>query len=148
MNEGQSIRSLAVRVKQPFSDEDYDLARRTILECCRATKRGRSRNAAGKIVYIEEPDYPVRLAAAVRIAEFVGGKPVAMNLHADLTPNQPKQSQDEFFAGVLKDRAAVEALRETFDKIVEAAEKVGPIDVPATPVLSPPKGPAALAGES
>lgn len=132
MNADKTIAAGSVRLAQPFTAEDYDLARRTIVAACAATKRARARNAAGRITYVDEPDFPVRLAAARTIAEFVSGKPVAMSITANLTPGESKNA-DDFLGDVLRDRDAVTALQETLKKLADAAEKARrPIDVTAS----------------
>jgi hypothetical protein len=125
----KSVTGVGLQLAQPFSVEDYELARATIVECCKATRRVRTRNAEGKIAYADEPDFAVRLAAARTVAEFVSGKPMTRSVVANVGQGVGQQSQPEFLHEVMRDRNAVAALRETMQKMVEAAERLQPIDI-------------------
>jgi len=127
MNKSNTV--VGLQLAQPFSSEDCELARKTILACCAATRRTRTRNADGKIGYIDEPDWPTRLAAARAVAEFTVGKPATLSVVANVGNGQSQQSQTDFLRDVMNDRNAVAALRDTMQKLVDASERLQPIEI-------------------
>jgi hypothetical protein len=138
--------SAAGRLAHPFSVEDHELARQTIVAAMTATKTVRARDPdSGKIIYVHEPDWTVRLPAAVKVAEFVGGKPVAMTVTANLTPGQAPASQDDFLRNVLRDKAAIGAVQDILSKMVAAEERTRrEIDVSTSEAASLLPDPAGL----
>lgn len=130
----------AARPAHPFSVADHELAGQTIAAAMKATKTARSRDPkTGLIVYVEVPDWTIRLPAAVKVVEFVAGKPISMTLTADLTPGQAPTSQDDFLRNVLRDKDAVHAIQDVLRKMVDAEAKTQAIDVTnSEPAPSPP----------
>jgi hypothetical protein len=133
MNAPTSFEIAGAQLSQPFTSEDHRRARETIIAALSATKTVRGRNSAGKIIYVQEPDWSTRLPAAVKVCEFVGGKPIAMTVTADLTKNG-SQSPDDFFRDVQQDPEALRDMQDILGEYAKLAEKGHPINVTARSV--------------
>lgn len=133
MSSNKTLAIATDRLSQ-FDAADHELARKTLVAAMTATKTVRSRNGEGRICYVEQPDWAIRLPAAIKLIEFVNGRPVAMTVVANVSTGAPQQNQDDFFASLIRDKDAVAALRDTLENLASAAEKVQPVDI--TPALS------------
>lgn len=137
-----ALQKVGLEIAQVFNDGDIEDAKETLRECLMASRTVRSgRDAKGHITYEEVPDYPIRLAAGIKILEWSIGRPVSRTIVADATnpaANEEKNVQEELLNLLL---AAPEAAADIVQKLQEAArktKKAEPIEVRATPTL--PKG--------
>lgn len=133
----------AARPAHPFSAADHELAGQTIVAAMTATRTARARDKDGKIIYVQEPDWAIRLPAAVKVCEFIGGKPIAMTVTADLTADQPPATQDDFLRDVLRDKTAIGAIQDILSKMVAAEERTRAIEVTTSEaIVRPPNATA------
>lgn len=141
-----ALATVEMQVAKVFNDGDVEDAKETLRRCLMATHSKRTgRDASGKIIYEEVPDYPIQLAAGIKILEWSIGRPVSRTIHADATPpaqNDAEKSKDELLNLLL---GAPGAAAEIVAKLQEAAQKVKraePVDVTATESLPPPSAPS------
>jgi len=130
----RALDKLSANLAPLFAEEDFELAKKTLVEACRATRRVRAGKdpKTGAYMYDDVPDYPIRVAAACKVVEWVAGKPVARSITANLTPGASESGQESsegFMTALMADPEARASLRSTFDKLVEAAEKAKPMEI-------------------
>jgi len=141
----RALDKLSASLAPLFDAEEFELAKQTLVEACRATRRVRAGKdpKTGSYMYDDVPDYPIRVAAACKIVEWVAGKPVARSITANLTPgaNESGQESSEGFMGsLLADPEARASLRMTLEKLNAAVEKAKPMEIVVSKPLpeSPP----------
>jgi len=127
----RALDKLSANLAPLFAEEDFELAKKTLVEACRATRRVRAGKdpKTGSYMYDDVPDYPIRVAAACKIVEWVAGKPVARSITANLTPGANEMTSDEFFSDLFRDEGAVQSIQDTLEKMKTAFRKNDPVDV-------------------
>lgn len=116
-----------------FDAEDFETAKRTLIESCRATRRVRAGKdpKTGAFLYNDVPDYTTRTVAAVKVLEWCAGKPIARSVSASFNAPSEPQSTGAFIGDLLKDAGSVRAMQDVLGKMIAAAERVQPVDVTA-----------------
>jgi hypothetical protein len=134
-----ALATVEMQIAQVFNAGDVEDAKETLRRCLMATHSKRTgRDESGKIIYEEVPDYPIQLAAGIKILEWSIGRPVSRTIHADATPKAPVEeanAKDELLNMLL---AAPEAAQEIIGKLQEAArkaKKAEPVNITATESL-------------
>jgi hypothetical protein len=137
-----AVERLGLELVKVFNDGDVEDAKETIRECLMASRTVRAgRDEGGHIIYREVPDYPIRLAAGIKIIEWSIGKPVSRSIVANTVQEEAKKAQaggDDLLNLLL---AAPEEAAAIVAKLQEAAKKAKnaqPVEITVTP--TPPEG--------
>jgi len=138
----RALDKLSANLAPLFAEEDFELAKKTLVEACRATRRVRGGKdpKTGSYMYDDVPDYAIRVAAACKVVEWVAGKPVSRSITTTVPSESGQESSEGFMTALMADPEARASLRSTFDKLVEAAEKAKPMEIVVSKPLpeSPP----------
>lgn len=131
----RALDKLAVALGPAFESGDIELAKATIVSCCHAKRRVRAgKDPLGGYLHEDEPDYTIRLAAAVKIMEWAIGKPIARSINADVSPGGGSKGTDST-GGELLDLllASPDAAIDILDKLRRAASKAKPLEITVSP---------------
>lgn len=141
----RALDKLAAALGPAFQNGDVELAKATIVSCCHATRRVRAgKDASGGYLHEDEPDYTIRLAAAVKIIEWTIGKPIARTINAEIPTGGAGNGGDSTGRDLLDLLlAAPDAAVDIVAKLQQAAAKAKQAE-PVEIVVSPenPKNPA------
>jgi hypothetical protein len=140
MNGDRRDRALAMvkdRIIEAFEAKtDLPVARQAVLDALNATRWVR----AGRGEYREVPDFPIRLAAAKIVLEYLIGKPLVRSITATIDASPREITVESFINDLLEDKNAAESLIETIREHAALAEKARAsqtIDVQALPEAPP-----------
>lgn len=127
----RALDKLAVALGPAFENGDVELAKATIISCCGAKRRVRAgKGPDGGYLYDDEPDYTIRLAAAVKIMEWTIGKPIARTINADVSPTGSGKGGDVTGGDLLELLlASPDAAIDILDKLKRAASKAKPLEI-------------------
>lgn len=114
---------------------DGQAVRDTLRRLLTATRTVRGEKLPnGGYAYVQEPDNAVNLVAAVKMGEWLWGKPIAMSVTANLTPPDGRETNpDGFLSAVLEDEKALADTQEMLAKMVAAKRKARPVEIVVSP---------------
>lgn len=110
-----------------FSASEFEHAKRTLVDLLNATTVVRSpkRNPDGSVAYIEKPDNPTRLTAAVKLLELEAGRaPQAFDIRTTPARSQGAAPQDLMQMA----RAHPKLVKKIFDQFIAATRVVEPVE--------------------
>lgn len=107
-----------------FADADVERAKAKLIELLDATLivRGTERGPDGRCAYVEIPNAPVQLAAAVKIVEYGLGKPTQMVVVDN--PQSHRPARTDLARMLLANPALIETVLRSMKEAAEQAQAI------------------------